>query len=94
MALIFEWDPDKTILNVEKHGVTFDEACTAFEDRLSLTIPDPLHSEDEDRFVLIGCSHRNRLLAIVHTDRGDRVRLISARAATGKERRYHEEKEE
>ena len=94
MALIFEWDPDKANLNVEKHGVTFDEACTAFEDGLSLTIADPLHSEDEDRYVLIGYSHRNRLLVIVHTDRGDRVRLISARVATRKERRHHEENEE
>ena len=94
MALIFEWDPDKANLNVEKHGVMFDEACTAFEDSLSLTIVDPLHSEDEDRFVLIGYSHRNRLLVIVHTDRGDRVRLISARVATIKERRHHEENED
>ena len=94
MALIVAWDPSKASLNVEKHGVTFDEACTAFEDGLSLTIADPLHSEDEDRFVLIGYSHRNRLPVIVHTDRGDRVRLISARAATRKERCYHEENKE
>jgi hypothetical protein len=52
MPLLFEWDPDKARVNAKKHGVTFDEACTAFEDALSLTIPDPLHSQEEDRFVL------------------------------------------
>jgi len=91
MALQFEWDPDKARSNVQKHGVTFDEASTAFRDPLSVTIPDPLHSEDEDRFVLIGYSHRERLLVTVHTYRKHRVRLISARPATKRERRRHEE---
>ncbi len=90
MPLLFEWDPAKTRANLEKHGVTFDEASTAFEDALSVTIADPLHSEDEERFVLIGYSHRSRLLVIVHTDRNDRARTISARPATKKERRHHE----
>ena len=94
MALIFEWDPDKARINIERHGVTFDEACTAFEDSLSVTIPDPLHSDDEDRFVLMGYSYRNRLLVIVHTDRGDRIRIISARPATRRERHHHEENAE
>ena len=91
MPLLFEWDPDKARANAKKHGVTFDEASTAFADALSVTIPDPLHSEEEDRFVLLGCSHRDRLLVVVHTDRGGRVRIISARLATRKERRQHEE---
>jgi hypothetical protein len=91
MPLLFEWDPEKAQSNLEKHGVTFDEASTAFHDPLSLTVSDPLHSDEEDRFVLIGCSHQDRLLVVVHTDRGNRVRLISARLATRKERRDYEE---
>lgn len=94
MPLIFEWDSGKALRNIEKHGVTFDEASTAFEDAMSLTIADPLHSEEEERFVLIGQSHRGRLLVVVHTERGDRIRLISARTATGKERRRYEEEVE
>ncbi len=94
MPLQFEWDPVKARTNVAKHGVTFDEASTVFQDPLSVTIPDPLHSEDEQRFVLIGYSHRRRLLVVVHSDRGDQIRLISARAATRKERTRHEENAE
>ena len=94
MSLLFEWDSAKARANIEKHGITFDEAATAFEDPLSLTIPDPLHSEKEERFVLIGGSHRSRLLVVVHTDRGDRIRIISARLATRRERRNHEENAE
>ncbi len=94
MGLLFEWDPEKARANKVKHGITFDEASTAFEDGLSVTIPDPLHSVDEERFVLIGYSCLGRLLVVVHTDRGDRVRIISARPATRKERRFHEENEE
>ena len=72
----------------------FDEASTAFEDTLSVTIPDPLHSEDEERFVLLGHSHLNRLLVVVHTDIGNRIRMISARPATQKERIRYENDEE
>ena len=89
--LLFEWDPNKAKENLKTHGVSFDEASTAFGDTLSLVIYDPLHSEQEDRFVLIGNSHKNRLLVIVHTERADRVRLISARKATKKERKQYEE---
>ncbi len=89
--LLFEWDPKKAKENVETHGVSFDEASTAFHDTLSLAIYDPLHSEQEDRFVLIGSSHRNRLLVIVYTERGDNIRLISARKASKKERDQYEE---
>jgi uncharacterized protein len=91
MALLFEWDRKKARSNLAKHRVSFDEASTAFRDALSITISDPLHSEDEDRFVLIGYSNRNRLLVVVHTDRGDRIRIISARPATKRERIRHEE---
>ena len=94
MALLFEWDPKKAQLNIKTHGVSFDEVSTAFRDPLSQTIDDPLHSEDEDRFVLIGRSIQGRLLVIVHTDRGERIRIISARLATKKERLRYEENEE
>ena len=89
--LLFEWDPKKAKENLEIHGISFDEASTAFGDTLSLAIYDPLHSDEEDRFVLIGNSYRNRLLVVVHTERTDRVRLISARKATKKERKQYEE---
>lgn len=68
-----------------------DEASTAFGDTLSLVVYDPLHSEEEERFVLIGDSYKDRLLVVVHTDRGDHIRLISARKATKKERKQYEE---
>jgi uncharacterized DUF497 family protein len=94
MALLFEWDPRKARRNLTLHGVSFDEASTAFRDPLSKTIDDPLHSEDEERFVLLGHSHRNRLLVVVHTERGDRIRLISARLAGNGERITYEESQE
>jgi uncharacterized DUF497 family protein len=89
--LRFEWDPNKAKQNLEMHGVSFDEASTAFRDALSLAIYDPLHSEEEDRLVLIGNSHKDRLLVVVHTERGDNIRLISARKASKKERTQYEE---
>ena len=64
--LIFEWDLQKAKSNMNKHGVSFEEASTAFNDPLSLTIDDPLHSTDEDRMVLIGMSYKNRVLVVVH----------------------------
>jgi hypothetical protein len=89
--LLFEWDPNKAKENLKIHGVSFDEASTAFRDTLSLAIYDPLHSEEEDRFVLIGNSHKDRLLVVVHTERGDNIRVISARKASKKERKQYEE---
>jgi len=89
--LLFEWDPNKARRNLEIHGVSFDEASTAFKDTLSLTIHDPLHSDEEDRFILIGNSYKNRLLVVVHLERGNRIRIISARKATKKERKQYEE---
>jgi uncharacterized DUF497 family protein len=88
--MLFEWDPKKAKINLSKHGISFDEASTAFKDTRSITISDPLHSSDEDRFVLIGQSEKNRLLVVVHTDRGERIRIISSRKATKKERQSYE----
>lgn len=88
--LLFEWDPNKAKRNVEIHGITFEEASTVFKDTLSLTIYDPLHSEEEDRFVIVGNSYKNRILIVVHTERGENIRIISARKATKRERKYYE----
>jgi uncharacterized protein len=93
MGLLFEWDPKKACQNIKMHGISFDEASTAFRDPLSITIDDPLHSKGEERLVLIGESLRGRLLVVVHTERGDSVRIISARLATNKERLRYEENE-
>ncbi len=92
--LIFEWDERKAKQNIRKHGVSFEEAATVFGDQFSITIYDPLHSEDEDRFVILGMSSKNRLLVVVHTERGDKIRIISARKATKKERKQYESNEE
>lgn len=93
MALIFEWDGRKAKENLRKHRVSFEEAGTVLGDPLSLTIRDPLHSDKEDRFVTLGLSSRGRLIVVVHTDRRDRVRMISARQATRRERQQYEEDE-
>jgi len=87
----FEWDPGKSASNREKHGVSFEEAATAFGDPLSSTILDPDSSDDETRFVLIGQSASGRVVVVVHTDRGESTRLISARLATRGERRSYEQ---
>ena len=89
--LIFEWDSIKAKINNKIHSVTFDEASTSFKDTLSLTIYDPLHSDKEGRFILIGNSYKNRLLVVVHIERGNKIRLISVRKATINERRLYEE---
>lgn len=86
MALLFEWDPEKARRILATHGVSFDEAGTASRDPLSITVADPLHSEDEDRLVVIGRSHRGNLLVVVHVERGDHIRITSARPATSRER--------
>lgn len=93
MTLHFEWDEDKAKRNIQKHEVSFEEAATIFGDLFSLTIYDPLHSTEEDRFITIGLSLRHRLLAVVHSDRGDYIRIISAREATRRERKTYEEDE-
>jgi uncharacterized protein len=89
----FEWNPDKANLNLKKHGVSFNEASTVFNDPLSVTFPDLDHSDGEARYVIIGLSRDGRLLIVNHTDRADRVRIISAREATRNERRFYEDGE-
>lgn len=91
MPLSFEWDEHKAKSNLAKHGVSFEEAATVFGDPLSLTIPDPAHSHAEDRFIVIGSSALQKLLVVAHTDRGDNIRIISARRATKRERKSYEE---
>jgi uncharacterized protein len=87
----FEWDPKKAASNLRKHGVSFEEAATVFEDDLSLTGDDPDHSVDEPRQVTFGISSAGHLLVVLHTERGERIRIISARTVTGPERRIYEE---
>ena len=86
----FEWDPVKAASNQKKHSVSFVEAATVFFDPLSITVADPEHSSDEKRFVITGLSYQRRALVVVHVDRGDRIRIISARRATPAEREKYE----
>jgi len=86
MALSFEWDPAKAAANLAKHGLSFQLAATAFGDPRSLTIPDPKHSLTENRLVLLGRTSDGSIVVVVHVERGDRIRLISARRASRKER--------
>jgi len=92
MALEFEWNPGKAASNQSKHGVAFEEAVTVFDDPLSTTVIDPDHSLREERLVIFGRSKNGRILAVMHTERGERVRIISAREATRAERDAYEEK--
>jgi len=85
----FKWDPEKARRNIAKHGVSFGDATTAFADPLSLTTFDPDHSEDEDRFLLLGATLAGRLLVVSHTHRGEWIRIISARIASRRERRTY-----
>lgn len=91
MAATFEWDPSKAESNRRKHGVSFGEAISAFKDPLSSTISDPDHASGEERFVLLGQSQNGDLLVVVHTDREERIRIISARKANRHERKEYEE---
>lgn len=90
MADLFEWDPNKAASNFRKHGVSFQEATTVFADPLSLTIPDLVHSDSEDRFVITGRSNIDRQLVVSHIFRDDKIRIVSARLATPAERRNYE----
>lgn len=85
----YEWDPAKASANLRKHGVDFADAALVLEDELALTTRD-LYSKGEERFVTLGHDPQGRLLVVVYTWRGDRIRLISARQATSKERRDFE----
>lgn len=87
----FTWDPEKARQNRRKHFVSFEEAATVFDDPLSLTVVDKLHSEVEERLITLGESTRQRLLVVVHTEQADIIRIISARVATSHERNQYEE---
>ena len=86
----FEWDPEKAGLNLKKHRVSFAHASTIFGDPLSMTFHDPDHSDDEDRYITIGLSAENVLLIVSHADRHTRIRIISARRTTRRERTIYE----
>jgi len=86
----FEWDRAKAQKNAAKHEVSFDEATTVFGDPLAITIHDPDHSQDEQRFLTTGLSNRQRLIIVAHTDREGRVRIITAREAAPAERKQYE----
>ncbi len=90
----FEWDEEKAASNLEKHGVDFSEAMTVFGDQLEVTIPDPDHSEGEARFLSLGLSGSGRPLVVAYTEREGKIRLISAREASPRERRDHESTKE
>ena len=87
----FEWDGTKAASNFKKHRVSFDEAVTVFYDPLAATFSDPDHSQDENRLITVGYSARGRLVVVSHVERGGATRLISARRATPRERKRHEE---
>jgi hypothetical protein len=87
----FEWDPAKARRNFRKHGVSFEEASSVFYDPLAATGADPDHSEGEERIITFGVSSEGRLVVVAHTERGDAIRIISARVATQQEKRIYEE---
>ena len=91
MCIRFEWDGRKAKKNEKKHGVSFEEASSSFGDIKSITISDPDHSDEEERLILIGTSVKNRQIVVVHTEKDDVVRIISARKATRKEKKQYEE---
>ncbi len=90
MNLLFEWDKEKSITNIKKHRVTFEEASSVFGDPRSLTIDDPKSYSSEERFITIGLSLLGNILVVVHTDRDDKIRIISARKAMKKEWKQYE----
>jgi uncharacterized DUF497 family protein len=90
----FEWNEEKAETNLRKHGIGFDEAVTVFTDPFSVTIPDPDHSADEQRYIDIGNSEKGHVLVVVYTERGANIRVISCRRATSSERRVYEESHE
>lgn len=87
----FEWDESKARINLKKHRISFEEAKTVFNDPFLITFPDPEHSEDEERYLSIGLSVRERVLVVVHLECEENIRLISGRKATPRERRFYEQ---
>ena len=90
MAYSFEWDPKKARSNLKEHGISFDEATTVFGDMLAMNMPDLDHSAGEQRFLVLGMSRASRLVVVSYAERPPRTRIISARPATGHERRKYE----
>ena len=90
MGFRFEWDEEKALENLSKHGISFSEASTVFADPLSRTIPDPLHLQAEERVIILGESGLQHTLVVVHTYREEVIRIISARHATARERKDYE----
>lgn len=89
--MTFEWDENKARINLSKHGVSFDEAKTVFEDSFYVDFYDPDHSEAEERYLIVGQSTQNRLLIVSYTERQASIRIISARGVTKQEREAYEE---
>jgi uncharacterized protein len=87
----FDWDENKAVSNRSKHGVSFEEAKTVFDDPLYVDFYDPAHSDEEDRYLIVGESSQRRLLIASYTERGNLIRLISAREVTRTERKVYEE---
>lgn len=87
----FEWDTDKARSNLMKHVVSFEEATTVFDDPLYVDFFDPDHSDDEERYIMVGQSQQGRLIVVSYTERSSGVRLISARVATRREKDAYEE---
>ena len=92
MGYVFEWDERKAASNLKKHGVSFVEATTVFGDPLSLLMSDPKHSEEEQRFLVMGLSARQRFIVVAFAERPPHTRIISARIATRHERNQYEQK--
>ncbi len=91
MELTFEWDEEKDLSNRRKHGVSFEEAKTIFNDPRSITIADEQHSDDEDRYIDVGVSSRGRLIVVSYTEREPNIRIISCRKAAKSERKTYEQ---
>jgi uncharacterized DUF497 family protein len=91
MPLLFEWDEGKALLNQKKHGISFEEAATAFGDRYSITVKDADHSDSEERLIHIGVTENEQLVIVSHIERGDAIRIISAMLTTKRETRAYEE---
>jgi uncharacterized DUF497 family protein len=87
----FEWEPEKAKKNIRKHDVNFEEASSIFDDPIFITVIDEEHSTDEERYITIGISNKNRLLLVAHTERDDQIRIISAIKATKNEEKFYEE---
>ena len=93
MNLTFEWDEEKANSNLKKHKISFEEGKTIFDDPFLLTFPDLEHSEFEERYINIVTSVKGRILILIHTERGENIRIINCREATSTERRAYEKRD-